>query len=238
MAFMKPHRSEIEEAVQAKERLRIAAGMAEKELFLQYGLTAGGLDEARVRQSRGQYGGNSIARKKRDSLGKRLLKSFVTPFTIVLFVLAGISLFTDILLASPQNRSYTTVGMAAAICGIRQIVPFLTANIIFFGFSAVYKPLLQAMIGMSRTSLMTETRYWLEAREFFRQFSTTPRSSSDRSASSFMLIIPITELMPSSSEVRVSTAGLAGEEAYSSKAMTKEPKVMFQVSWLALAART
>jgi len=41
--------------------------------------------------------------------------------------------------------------MAAAICGIRQIVPFLTANIIFFGFSAVYKPLLQAMIGMFGT---------------------------------------------------------------------------------------
>ena len=122
---MKPHRSEIEEAVQAKERLRIAAGMAEKELFLQYGLTAGGLDEARVRQSRGQYGGNSIARKKRDSLGKRLLKSFVTPFTIVLFVLAGISLFTDILLASPQNRSYTTVGMVVTMVLISGLMTFV-----------------------------------------------------------------------------------------------------------------
>jgi DHA1 family multidrug resistance protein-like MFS transporter len=38
--------------------------------------------------------------------------------------------------------------MTAAICGITAIVPFIILNVIFFGFSAVYKPLLQAMIGM------------------------------------------------------------------------------------------
>jgi DHA1 family multidrug resistance protein-like MFS transporter len=32
-----------------------------------------------------------------------------------------------------------------------QVVPFLIVNVIFFGFSAVYKPLLQAMIGMFGT---------------------------------------------------------------------------------------
>jgi len=41
--------------------------------------------------------------------------------------------------------------MAAAICGIMQVVPFLIVNVIFFGFSAVYKPLLQSMIGMFGT---------------------------------------------------------------------------------------
>ncbi len=38
--------------------------------------------------------------------------------------------------------------MTTAICGIDAIVPFIILNVIFFGFSAVYKPLLQAMIGM------------------------------------------------------------------------------------------
>ncbi|NCB32595.1 MAG: MFS transporter [Erysipelotrichia bacterium] len=38
--------------------------------------------------------------------------------------------------------------MTAAVCGIDAIVPFIILNVLFFGFSAVYKPLLQAMIGV------------------------------------------------------------------------------------------
>jgi Mg2+-importing ATPase len=122
---MNRERLEKESAVQSKERLQQAAALTEAELFSKYALPAAGLDEALVRQNREQYGSNSIARKKRDSVWKRLLKSFVTPFTIVLFVLAGISMFTDILLASPQDRSYTTVVMVSAMVLISGLMTYV-----------------------------------------------------------------------------------------------------------------
>ena len=111
----------------AESELRMleAARLSEAELRGQYAPSEDGLSEAEVPERRERYGSNEIAKKKKDSVPKRLLLSFVTPFTIVLFVLAGISLFTDILLQPPQERSYITVVMVASMVLISGLMTFI-----------------------------------------------------------------------------------------------------------------
>ena len=109
----------------SERRMLEAARLSEAELRGQYSLSEDGLSEAESAERREQYGSNEIARKKKDSIPKRLLLSFVTPFTVVLFILAGISLFTDILLQSPGERSYITVVMVAAMVLISGLMTFI-----------------------------------------------------------------------------------------------------------------
>jgi len=109
----------------AASRILSAAGMNMEELSKQFQLNAKGLDDHAVEVSRKQYGSNEIAKKKKENVIKRLFLSFVTPFTIVLFVLAGISLFTDILLPPPGERNYITVVMVISMVLISGIMTFI-----------------------------------------------------------------------------------------------------------------
>ena len=102
-----------------------AARLGEAELRRQYSLSEGGLSDAEIPERRERFGSNEIAKKKKDSIPKRLLLSFVTPFSIVLLVLAGISLFTDILLPVPEERSYITVVMVASMVLVSGLMTFV-----------------------------------------------------------------------------------------------------------------
>jgi len=102
-----------------------AAGLSEAELRRQYSPSDRGLKEAEIEERRSSYGSNAIARKRKDSVPKRLLLAFVTPFTIVLFVLAGISLFTDIILPQPADRNYITVVMVTSMVLISGLMTFI-----------------------------------------------------------------------------------------------------------------
>ena len=106
-------------------RMLDAARLSAAELCSRYSLSEAGLSDNEVLERRERCGSNEIAKKKKDSVPKRLLLSFVTPFTIVLFILAGISLFTDILLPSPQERSYVTVVMVTLMVLISGLMTFV-----------------------------------------------------------------------------------------------------------------
>lgn len=113
------------EIKKSEERLLAASKSEIKQLFSEYALTDQGIGGEEITVRREKYGSNEIARKKKDSLPKRLLFSFVTPFTIVLFVLTGISLFTDILLPPPDQRNYMTVVMVVTMVIISGLMTFI-----------------------------------------------------------------------------------------------------------------
>ncbi|HUM82563.1 MAG TPA: magnesium-translocating P-type ATPase [Lachnospiraceae bacterium] len=113
------------ETKRADVRLIDASGMEKEQLFSVYGLNENGLDEEEVLLRREKFGSNEIARKKKDSLPKRLLLSFVNPFTVVLFVLTGISLFTDIILPPPGQKNYMTVIMVVTMVVISGLMTFI-----------------------------------------------------------------------------------------------------------------
>lgn len=68
-----------------------------------------GLSSENVMVNRVQFGSNVIASNKKKSLVKRVLESYINPFTAILFALAVVSFFTDVIFSSPEERSYVTI---------------------------------------------------------------------------------------------------------------------------------
>jgi len=108
----------------AADRLFAASGLNTGQIYSKYSLNGNGLSDEEAYEHRERFGSNEIERKKRDSLPKRLFRAFVNPFTVVLFVLTGISLFTDILIPPPDERNYMTVIMVVTMVFISGLMTF------------------------------------------------------------------------------------------------------------------
>lgn len=92
-----------------RQRLHGACSCGEAELLRRYGTPENGLSEKLADRARAEYGTNVLTYGKKESIAKRLFSAFINPFTVVLLVLAAISVFTDILFAEPGDRNYVTV---------------------------------------------------------------------------------------------------------------------------------
>jgi len=82
-------------AFRAKRRLLNGTLKLPDTLLIQYDNTWEGYDEEQVDEMRDQYGINRITRQKKESIFKKLFDAFVNPFTVVLFILTIIALFTQ-----------------------------------------------------------------------------------------------------------------------------------------------
>lgn len=101
----------------------IAASRTEKEiLFIEYNTNLEGYSEAAAEELREKYGRNEISHENPKPLYKRLVEAFINPFTVVLFILATVSLVTDVILASPGEKKFVTV---VIICTMVLISGFL-----------------------------------------------------------------------------------------------------------------
>jgi len=101
----------------------IAASRTEKEILLkEYSTNLKGLSVASAQELREKYGRNEISHEKPKPLYKRLIEAFINPFTIVLFILASVSLVTDVILAPPGEKKFVTV---IIICTMVLISGFL-----------------------------------------------------------------------------------------------------------------
>ena len=87
----------------AKRRLLNAAQKTPDTLLIQYDNIRGGYDEETVEEMREQYGVNFITKQKKDTIFKRLFDAFINPFTVVLFILAGVSFVTDFILPAEEK---------------------------------------------------------------------------------------------------------------------------------------
>ena len=87
------------EAARVTRRLLTAASKSADVVLIKYDNTYDGFDADDVDEMRDQYGRNVITQQKKTSILVRLIQAFVNPFTVVLFVLAIISAFTDDLAA-------------------------------------------------------------------------------------------------------------------------------------------
>ena len=89
------------------------------------GTSMNGFQDERVEELREIYGENKISHEKPDSALKRIFDAFVNPFTIVLFLLAIISLFTDVILVSKKDHDFTSIiimTMMVTISGVLCLV--------------------------------------------------------------------------------------------------------------------
>lgn len=108
-----------------KERLLYAASHNDSQLFDLLGTGKNGMSELLVETSREIYGKNVVTHGKKEGLPGRIMKAFINPFTAILFVLALVSAFTDIVLAEPGERSYVTVVIIATMVMISGLLRFV-----------------------------------------------------------------------------------------------------------------
>ncbi|MCL1840643.1 MAG: magnesium-translocating P-type ATPase [Propionibacteriaceae bacterium] len=99
----------VTQAGQTAARLSFAADADIDALFGALATTSEGLDEDGVEDARDRYGDNTISHGKKTSLIKRIVDSFINPFTVILIALAAVSAFTDIILPGPGQENPTTV---------------------------------------------------------------------------------------------------------------------------------
>lgn len=92
-----------------------------KEVFAAYETTPQG--QPRPDIMRALFGRNELARKKADSILKRLFKAFINPFTVVLIVLAVISFITDYVIVEPEDRDLTAVLIVGIMVFISGTLP-------------------------------------------------------------------------------------------------------------------
>jgi len=108
-----------------KERLLTAATSTPEELYTTYTTNIDGYHDELVELMREKYGANIIAHDTGPSLPKRLFDSFINPFTIVLFVLAIISLFTDVIMAPPGEKSWISFAIVITMVTISGVLRFV-----------------------------------------------------------------------------------------------------------------
>lgn len=113
------------EASAANGRLIRASLYPEDELLEGYKTGDNGLDESAVEKSASEFGRNVITVGKKNPVARRLVSAFVNPFTIVLTILAGISVFTDIVFVKPEDRSFATVVIITVMVMISGILRFV-----------------------------------------------------------------------------------------------------------------
>ena len=91
-----------------KERLATAIQTPFKESLAFYHTSLKGLDSEQVEENRDLYGENTITKGQEDSILKKIYESIINPFTIILLVIAFISLVTNVWLAKPGQEDPTT----------------------------------------------------------------------------------------------------------------------------------
>lgn len=93
-------------------------------LYKEFHISQKGYSDEQVEASRGQYGKNILSGRASDTVLYRLRRAFINPFSIILFVLAAISLVTDVFLASNFSRNFTTVTLIVSMLLISGVVRF------------------------------------------------------------------------------------------------------------------
>ena len=91
-----------------KERLAAAIQTPFTESLVFYHTSLKGLDSEQVEENRDLYGENTITKGQEDSIFKKIYESIINPFTIILLVIAFISLVTNVWLAKPGQEDPTT----------------------------------------------------------------------------------------------------------------------------------
>ncbi len=107
------------------EKLLVASRTEADKLLKQYNTTLNGYSEDAAKELRNKYGRNEISHEKPEPVYKKLIGAFVNPFTIVLFVLATISLITDVLAVAPEDKNPRTVIIICTMVLISGLLRFV-----------------------------------------------------------------------------------------------------------------
>ena len=184
----------------AKERFDLALMSPMAEVLEALGTSVKGLTEEQVETLRETYGENKITKAKEDSIWKKIYESIINPFTVILLVIAVISLFTNVILAKPGEADPTTSIIIVVLVAVSGTIRFVqemksdkaasnlsslivnTATVIRDG-EQMEVPIEDLVVGdiikLSAGDMLPADALLLETRDFFiQQSSLTGESES------------------------------------------------------------
>ena len=94
-------------------------------LYQDFDISDQGYNDEQAEESRVRYGKNVLSGRASDTVLYRLRRAFINPFTVILFLLAVISFFTDVVLESNFSRNITTEAITLCMLLIGGIVRFI-----------------------------------------------------------------------------------------------------------------
>ena len=94
------------------------------DVFKKFNSSFEGLTEEQVNDSILKYGQNIVKYKKDKSNFKKMIEAFINPFTMILMILAIVSVFTDIILVEKGNQDYIAVVIILAMVIISGILKY------------------------------------------------------------------------------------------------------------------
>ena len=109
----------------ARNRLIAGSKWEAEDLFSEFYNTPDGFGADAVELMREFYGVNEITKAEKQTFFDRLREAFINPFTLVLFALAVVSLFTDVVFSEPANRSYVAVVIVLVMVTISGVLRFI-----------------------------------------------------------------------------------------------------------------
>jgi Mg2+-importing ATPase len=103
--------------------LELCSGSPEKTLAA-LDANPNGLNEEQVEERRARYGRNEVSHEKPPTWYWQLFHAFLTPFNGVLFAVSVVSLFTDVIFAEPEDRTYRTIFVLGAMVLLSTLLRF------------------------------------------------------------------------------------------------------------------
>jgi len=88
------------------------------EVLQTYQTVPEGLTTEQVIKAREKYGNNHITTEKKETLMSKIYHAFITPFTLILLLLAIISFFTDFIIADKTDKDLATVIIILVMVGL------------------------------------------------------------------------------------------------------------------------
>jgi len=98
-----------QEASETKNRYLEVSKLSLQAAMDRFGTQSNGLSEEQVDDNIGEYGKNVLSKKKETPWWKHLLKAFIDPFTLILVLLAGVSLVSNVILPPAGEKNPSTV---------------------------------------------------------------------------------------------------------------------------------
>lgn len=96
-------------SLDAHNRLNWAMKENIENIFIKLKTGVSSLSNDSIEIMREAFGKNKISDKKKDSALKKFIFAFINPFTMILFILARVSLFTEVILVNSENKDFTGV---------------------------------------------------------------------------------------------------------------------------------
>ena len=107
----------------AEQQLADIAKISDEELFKRLDTDEEGLNQVEASDRLEEYGKNIIDTENENSLAKRIREAIINPFNIVLLIVAGVTLVTDVIIA--EKPSWATFLMLIFVVAVSGVISFI-----------------------------------------------------------------------------------------------------------------